>query len=67
VLFLQEHILEIILIVVICVVVLVWLVAWMYNAYVVSGNLKGGKGIVSFIVALIIAETVSKILLAKAL
>jgi hypothetical protein len=63
-LFLQEHILEILLISVISVVVLVWLVAWMYHAYAVSGNLKGGKGIVSFIVALIVAEIVSKVLLA---
>ncbi|MDR1456014.1 MAG: hypothetical protein LBJ01_10215 [Tannerella sp.] len=64
VLFLREHILEMILLSVICIGVLVWFIAWMYNACSVSGNLKGGKGIVSFIIALIIAEIVSKILLA---
>jgi hypothetical protein len=32
----------------------------MYNAYSISGNLKGTKGIVSFIGALFVAEVISK-------
>ncbi len=41
----------------------VWLIVLMYKAYSVSCNLKGSKGIFSFIAALLAAEIVSKILL----
>jgi len=44
-------------------VMLVWMVAMMYRAYAVSCNLKGAKAIISFIVALLIAEAVSKLAL----
>lgn len=42
---------------------LIWSVVLMYNAFSVSGNLKGAKGIVSFIIALLISELLSKILI----
>lgn len=35
----------------------------MYNAYSASGNLKETTGIVSFIIALFIAEVISKVLI----
>ncbi|MDR0866555.1 MAG: hypothetical protein LBO74_16725 [Candidatus Symbiothrix sp.] len=41
----------------------IWSIFLMYNAYSISGNLKGTKGIVSFIVALFVAEVISKIVL----
>jgi len=40
-----------------------WSIFLIYNAYSVSANLKGTKGILSFIVALIIAEALSKLFL----
>lgn len=45
---------------IIIMVMLVWMVALMYRAYTVSCNLKGAKGVISFIIALLIAETASK-------
>jgi hypothetical protein len=39
----------------------VWIVVLMYRAYAVSCNVKGGKAVGSFIVALIVAEILSKI------
>lgn len=42
---------------------LIWSVVLMYNAFSVSGNLKGAKGIVSFIIALLISEILSKIII----
>jgi hypothetical protein len=42
-------------------VMTIWMVALMYRAYAVSCNLKGAKAIVSFIVCLIIAEVISKV------
>ncbi len=41
----------------------IWTVILMYNAYSVSANLKGTKAVVSFIVALVIAEVLFKIIL----
>lgn len=41
----------------------VWSLVLMYKAYSVSCNVKGGKSVVTFIVALLLAETLSKILL----
>ena len=40
----------------------IWMVTWMYQAYIISSNLKGAKGIISLIVTLIVAEVVSKLL-----
>ncbi len=41
----------------------VWMVLWMYRAYSVSCNVKGAKGIVSFIVCLLLAEVLSKVVI----
>ena len=41
----------------------VWMVALMYKAYVVSCNIKGARAIVTFIVSLIGAEVLSKMLI----
>jgi hypothetical protein len=61
--FIQEHVLAFMLSLLVATVVLIWFVIWTYNAYSVSGNLKGGKGILSFIIALLVAEIISKILI----
>ena len=42
-----------------CVIPLIWMVALMYNAYSVSCNLKGLRGILSFIGALFVADLLS--------
>ena len=42
---------------------LIWMVALMYRAYAVSCNVKGAKAIVSFIISLILAEALSKVLI----
>ena len=42
---------------------IIWFVALMYNAFTVSCNLKGSKAVTAFIVALVIAELLSKITL----
>lgn len=39
---------------------IVWMIALLYQAYTVSTGLKGSKAIVSFIVALLLAEILSK-------
>jgi hypothetical protein len=39
---------------------LVWMVALMYRAYAVSCNVKGGRAVISFIAALLLAEAASK-------
>lgn len=41
----------------------VWSMLLKYNAYSVSANVKGTKGIVSFIVAIFICEIISKVLI----
>ena len=46
---------------IICFPFLVWMIALMYNAYTVSCNLKGGKAVISFIGALLVAEIISKL------
>jgi|SRR6478609_1770687 len=43
--------------------VIVWYVTLLYHAYKVSTNVKGWKAIVSFIVAIVIAEVLSKALI----
>lgn len=47
----------------ISVLMIIWMVALMYRAYSVSCNVKGAKAIVTFIISLILAEIVSKILI----
>jgi len=42
-------------------VMTIWMVALMYRAYAVSCNLKGTKAVVSFIIALVIVEVISKV------
>ena len=42
-----------------CVILYIWMVGLMYNAYSVSCNLNGSRGILSFIGALIAAEIIS--------
>ena len=46
----------------ICLPFSIWMIALMYNAYTVSCNLKGTRAVVTFIVALIVAEIVSKLI-----
>ena len=45
------------------IVMVVWMVALMYRAYAVSCNIKGAKAIVTFIISLLMAEIVSKVLI----
>lgn len=42
---------------------LIWMVLLMYRAYSVSCNLKGNKAIISFIVCVLLAEALSKVLI----
>jgi len=44
-------------------VIVIWSILLKYNAYSVSANVKGAIGIVSFIIALVISEIISKVLL----
>lgn len=48
------------LVIILC---LVWTIVLMYRAYSVACNAKGTKGVVSFIVSLLLAEVISKLLL----
>jgi len=48
---------------IISLLMIIWMVALMYRAYATSCNVKGAKAIVTFIVSLILAETVSKLLI----
>ncbi len=43
--------------------VMVWTVALMYNAYSVSANMKGPKSAWTFVVSILIAEVVSKLII----
>ncbi len=47
---------------IISLLMIIWMVALMYKAYATSCNVKGAKAIVTFIVSLILAEAVSKLL-----
>lgn len=42
---------------------LIWSIVLMYNAFSISGNLKGTKGVLSFIATLLISELLSKIVI----
>ena len=48
---------------IIAVLMIIWMVALMYKAYAVSCNVKGAKAVVTFIVSLVLAEAVSKVLI----
>lgn len=52
-----------IIVALVMVVFFIWMIALLYNAFKVSCNLKGNKAIVLFIVSLIVAEIISKIIL----
>jgi hypothetical protein len=43
-------------------VFIIWMIALMYNAFAISGNIKGGKTIIVFVACLLIAEGLSKII-----
>jgi hypothetical protein len=59
--FFQEHIVGLLFALLIMLLLLSWTITLMYNAYSVSANVKGGRGIGSFIVAIFVAEIISKI------
>lgn len=42
---------------------MIWLIALLYNAFIISANIKGGKAIIGFITALVLAEVISKMAL----
>jgi len=48
---------------IVTVVVIIWMVVLMYKAYAVSCNVKGVKAIASFIVSILVAEALSKVLI----
>lgn len=48
---------------IIALLMIIWMVALMYKAYAVSCNVKGAKAGVTFIISLILAEVVSKLLI----
>ncbi|MBK5722515.1 hypothetical protein JGH11_16700 [Dysgonomonas sp. Marseille-P4677] len=60
---LQDNIVVLIVCSVVTMIFVIWSIVLKYNAYSVSANLKGVAGGVSFTIALIIAEIVSKILI----
>jgi hypothetical protein len=43
--------------------VMIWLVMLMYRSFSVSCNLKGAKGIRSFVIGLLVAEAISKVVI----
>ncbi|MEN8126390.1 MAG: hypothetical protein ABFR90_01140 [Planctomycetota bacterium] len=47
----------------IAVLMIIWMVALMYKAYAVSCNVKGAKAVITFVLSLILAEIVSKVLI----
>ena len=60
---LMENLPSLIVTVVVSTLAIIWSFVLKYNAYSVSANIKGVIGIVSFAVALIVAEIISQILL----
>ncbi|NDV95650.1 hypothetical protein D0T84_12105 [Dysgonomonas sp. 521] len=60
---LKENIILMAAISVTSIIIIVWSIALKYNAYSVSGNIKGIVGGVSFAIALIVSEIISKILI----
>jgi hypothetical protein len=48
-------------------VAMVWLIIWMYQGYKVSANLRGAKSILSFVVAVLLAEVIAVVFIRKIL
>lgn len=48
---------------IIALVMIIWMVVLMYKAYAVSCNVKGAKAIWTFIISIILAEIVSKVII----
>lgn len=44
---------------------MIWMISLLYHAFAISCNMKGAKAIWSFIVALILAELLSKFIIVK--
>ncbi|MDR2824500.1 MAG: YIP1 family protein [Prevotellaceae bacterium] len=47
----------------VCLLAVIWYIVLMYNGYSVSVNLRGTKGILTFIAALLVSEILAKMLL----
>jgi hypothetical protein len=45
----------------ICIFFTIWIIMLMYNAFSISANVKESKAIIAFIIALVLAEIISKI------
>jgi len=52
-----------VMIALVTIVIMIWMIVLMYRAYSVSCNIRGTKGVLSFIGALLVAEIISKILI----
>lgn len=61
--FLHDNIVVVLLFIIVIIAIVVWAVVLLYNAFSVSGNLKGTKGKIVFTIALLISEIISKILI----
>ncbi|MDU1891269.1 MAG: hypothetical protein E6767_11315 [Dysgonomonas sp.] len=59
---LKDNILGITLTVFVILIPAIWNIILKYNAYSVSANIKGNKGVMSFIIALLISEVITKVL-----
>jgi len=59
----KENVVTIIIVAVLSIIIIAWSIALKYNAYSVSGNIKGAIGGVTFAIALIASEIISKILI----
>jgi hypothetical protein len=60
---LKENMIMICIVSIVSIVIIVWSIILKYNAYSVSGNIKGITGGITFTIALVISEIVSKILI----
>lgn len=47
----------------ICLPIFIWMLVLMYQAFSISVNLKGNKAVIIFIITLLVAEVVSKVLM----
>jgi hypothetical protein len=47
------------------ILILIWVIALMYRAYVTAAHVKGTKAVISFIIALLLAEVISKFIIVK--
>lgn len=60
---LKDNIILICIIGFVTLIIAIWSILLMYNAYSVSANVKGVAGIASFVIALLLAEIISQIIL----